>query len=335
MLTFPDHYFENEVRCGFHITAMMKRFWAAQLEVLSWIDSVCRKYDIHYIMCFGSLIGTVRHKGFIPWDDDIDIGMLRGDYNRFIEVLPREIPPYISTKSLLPGASQPKEMIFGIGNGNRLDTTSFFLNRFHGCPYAVMVDLYVFDKIPTNPDDYAYQDRLIRLLDRMLMLQWDADSNSLTKMTFNEYDSIRKYLEEELDYSFTDNEPMTLQILRLLDLACGLCEDCNSERVENREQMLYYGDRGFCVEHFNDRLLIPYEELMNVPVPRNYDQLLRNIYGDYYIPVKYISQHPYPQYCQQREILYTEYNKRNLQVPAEFLEYGPGGELILDPDSLR
>ena len=328
MLTFPEHYFEDEIRCGFRITSMMKRFWASQMEILSWIDFVCRKYDIRYTMCFGSLIGAVRHKGYIPWDDDIDIGMLRSDYNRFIEIVPSELPPYLSTKSLLPGATPPKEMIFGIGNGTRLDTSSSFLNRFHGCPYSVVVDLYVFDRIPTNPADFAYQDRLIRLLDRLLMLQWDVDSNSLTKKTAKEYSDIRKVLETELDYTFSDDEAMTLQILRLLDLASSLCEDCGSERVENREQMLYYGDRGFCEEHFTDRLFIPYENALNVPIPRAYDQLLRKIFGDYYIPRKHAGQHPYPSYYQQRDILYEEYKKRNLEIPKEFLEYDSEGNLL-------
>ena len=59
-----------------------------------------QKYDIKYVMFYGSLLGTVRHKGFIPWDDDIDIAMLRSDFNRFVEVVPSELPPYLTTQSL-------------------------------------------------------------------------------------------------------------------------------------------------------------------------------------------------------------------------------------------
>ena len=111
MLEFSDEYFNNEVRCGFHITGMMKRLWASQMEILAWINEICDKYGIRYIMSYGSLLGTVRHKGFIPWDDDIDIAMLRGDYERFAEAVAKELPPYFNTKSLLPGALPPKEMI--------------------------------------------------------------------------------------------------------------------------------------------------------------------------------------------------------------------------------
>ena len=60
-------------------------------EMLIFIDNVCKKYDLDYIMAYGSLLGAVRHKGFIPWDDDMDIVMMRKDYNKLIEVLPDEI----------------------------------------------------------------------------------------------------------------------------------------------------------------------------------------------------------------------------------------------------
>ncbi len=331
MINFPDCFFKNETRCGFYITEMMKRFWGVQMDILSWVDSVCEKYGIGYIMCFGSLIGTVRHKGYIPWDDDIDIAMLRDDYNRFSEAVIKELPSFLSTQSLLPGAIPPKELIFSVCNGKSINTSMDFLNLFHGCPYAVNIDLYVFDKIPDDPGDFAYQDRLIRLLDRMLMLQWDHDSNSLNEESAREYEAIYRAMESELSYTFTSSEPMTIQILRLLDLACSLCNDSPSHRVENREQMLYYGDRGFTEEHFKERLFVPYEDLIDVPIPKAYDPLLKKIFGDYCTPRKFTGQHPYPSYRNQREILYKAYLARDLQVPDEFLEYDENGMLIVDP----
>ena len=334
MLEFPEEYFKNEVRCGFHITAMMKKYWAAQMEVLSWVDSVCSEHGIRYIICFGSLIGTVRHHGYIPWDDDIDIAMLRSDYNRFVEVVERELPPYLITYSLLPGAKPPKEMIFGIFNGKRLDTSPERLERFHGCPYSAGIDLYVFDRIPEDPEMFEYQDRLIRMLDRLLVLEWDYQKGALDGDILRGYEALKRAVEEEFEYTFGDKEPMTLQILRLLDIASSLCEDCGSKRVENREQMLYYGDRGFCEEHFTDRIFVPYEGVMEVPVPKGYDPLLRNIFGDYTTPRRFTSQQPYPSYRNQREVLYKAYLKRGWNIPPEFLEYDENGELVLDPASL-
>lgn len=89
MLTFDDSYFLGETRDGFYIEPMMKCAWAAQLEVMCVIKQICEKYDIPYFAYYGTLLGTIRHKGFIPWDDDMDICMLRKDYQRFLEVAPR------------------------------------------------------------------------------------------------------------------------------------------------------------------------------------------------------------------------------------------------------
>jgi len=64
------------------------------VELLSFCDNVCKKYDLEWWIDFGNLIGTVRHGGFVPWDDDTDIGMMRQDYIKFNEVLPKEIEKY-------------------------------------------------------------------------------------------------------------------------------------------------------------------------------------------------------------------------------------------------
>ncbi len=68
---------------------LLRRVQQENLKSLKELDRICKKYNIQYWIAYGSLIGTIRHQGFIPWDDDIDVCMLREDYNRLINV-PKE-----------------------------------------------------------------------------------------------------------------------------------------------------------------------------------------------------------------------------------------------------
>ncbi len=68
--------------------AQLKRLQAIELEMLKAIDAVCRKLGIDYFLDSGTALGAARHRGFIPWDDDIDLGMPRSDYDRFLQAAP-------------------------------------------------------------------------------------------------------------------------------------------------------------------------------------------------------------------------------------------------------
>ena len=69
----------------------LKKLQAVEFEVFQKFQQICRKYDLPYFAAGGTAIGAVRHKGFIPWDDDIDVCMLRKDYERFLDVAPQEL----------------------------------------------------------------------------------------------------------------------------------------------------------------------------------------------------------------------------------------------------
>ena len=67
---------------------LLKKLQEAEYKILEDIDKLCRENEIQYFIADGTLLGAVRHGGFIPWDDDIDIGMLRKDYKKFIKIAP-------------------------------------------------------------------------------------------------------------------------------------------------------------------------------------------------------------------------------------------------------
>lgn len=79
---------------NFKVKGILRDTQLFNLELLRFIDNVCNKHKIDYWITGGTLLGAVRHGGFIPWDDDVDINFMREDYERFIQVIPNEIKKY-------------------------------------------------------------------------------------------------------------------------------------------------------------------------------------------------------------------------------------------------
>ena len=154
MLSFSDKYFDGEVRDGFFIESKMKRAWAAQLEVLDEIRRICQANNIRYFADWGTLLGAVRHQGFVPWDDDLDICMLRDDYNRFLEIAPGQLSSYFELKSLYNDPTHDNVKCRVI-TGRSMNFSPEYLNRFHECPYIVGVDIFPVDYIPSDETDAA------------------------------------------------------------------------------------------------------------------------------------------------------------------------------------
>ena len=80
--------------------SLLRRQQLRMLELLMEVDRICRKHNIRYWLSSGTLIGAARHKGFIPWDDDLDIEMLLPDYKRLMKVLPQELPDTMALQSV-------------------------------------------------------------------------------------------------------------------------------------------------------------------------------------------------------------------------------------------
>ena len=79
--------------------SLLRRQQMRMLDILTEVDRICKKHHIDYWLSSGTLIGAMRHKGFIPWDDDLDIEMMRSDYLRLMEVLPKELPDWLALQN--------------------------------------------------------------------------------------------------------------------------------------------------------------------------------------------------------------------------------------------
>ena len=80
-IKLPESFLQEEEREGVVVSAELKKLWAVQLDLLCEFDRVCKKHGLRYILDFGTLLGAIRHKGYIPWDDDQDVSILCEDYD--------------------------------------------------------------------------------------------------------------------------------------------------------------------------------------------------------------------------------------------------------------
>ncbi|MBQ1598465.1 MAG: LicD family protein [Lachnospiraceae bacterium] len=309
-LQFDDTYFKGETIDGFYVDPLMKRSWAAQMEVLAVIDDICNTYNIHYFAEWGTLLGAVRHKGFIPWDDDMDIGMLREDMIRFQKIAPEVLPEGFE---LINYNTEPDwdNILIRVMNGKRVNIDEDYLDRFHGCPFAVGIDIFPIDYIPENPADYDMQINLIAML-------YAAKNAYATKgfgLANARYYAVQ--VEEALNVKIDETGNVNRQLLQLIDAVSAMYgpEDTNSMGIPLRTS--YAGDQRLPKECYTTLLMQPFEGTQ-IPIPIGYHEILSNYYDDY-MKEDRTPGHDYPFYEEQLGIL-KNYLQQNPQVYSDRLK---------------
>lgn len=291
MLTFPKDYFLGETRDDFFIEPMMKCAWAAQLEVLEVIREVCEKHKIPYFASYGTLLGAVRHKGFVPWDDDVDIMMLRKDYERFWKVAPAELPDEYHIQS--PYTVEDYSTSFGrVVNTWTVSYAPEQIIKYHGCPYVVGVDVFPFDTLPINPEQEARQLEIINIL-ASTFKNYESDPDSILELLPD--------LEGLCNVKFDMSKKLGSQLLQLIDRQSKIYSNSKGKIVS------YVPENENCSKHykkewFEKSIQLPFENI-TLPAPENYDAVLTVMYGSNYMtPVREIT-HDYPFYKKQAEML--------------------------------
>ncbi len=292
-ISFPDDFFQDEVRDGFFIEHKMKCAWAAQMEVLMEIDRICRKHGIQYFADSGTLLGAVRHKGFIPWDDDIDIAMLRDDYRRFFCIVRQELPEgWVS----LEMDDEYDELFGRVANSRIYDSGKERLLRFHGCPYAVGVDVFPIDYVPPVKGEeeiwYLISKYLFELMRNIRIF---GEANILENI-----ERDLQVMEEMCQVKFERNGNLERQIKELLN---DMIQMYPSNGAKELEYIVYdlknEGQRyKYKREWYAGSIQAPFENIM-IPIPVGYAEVLRVLYGNDYMTPKREDTHEYPFYKKQ------------------------------------
>lgn len=298
MAYFPKDYFQGETRDGFYIEPMMKCAWAAEIEVLEVVAEICKKHNIRYFADFGTLLGAVRHNGFIPWDDDMDISMFREDYERFLRIAPAELPEGWHVHSIYDNPFH-NQLHAVVKNTDKIDYSPEHLRRFHGCPYSVGLDLYPLDILaPTAEEDQAICELLKILMHTVQLYEGDPD----------QVIELLPEIEILCNFKLDQDKNPKNQLLLLADQYCQLYNHTGNDMISFYAS---HADPDYLLDlsasWYRDQILLPFETTA-IMAPAGYDQILRANYGDYMTPVRGTQAHEYPFWKKQEQILAEVWN---------------------------
>ena len=310
-MRFDDSFFDAEERLDFYIRPMMKRIWAVEMEMMSVVGDICARHDIKWFVDSGTLLGTIRHQGFIPWDDDVDISMMREDFEKFIHIAPDELP---AGWRLFNGRQdeRPSGIITRVINTDTVCIDPEFLKMYYGCPYIVGVDLFVLDAVP----DDAAEDEIFRALLTMAYDIFDKTDNTMilgdcSAEVREEAEQLSEALQIDIDHSI----PIKRHILTIADQIAAIY---NNTGAANLTIEPFYVNRpdvripALCYDGFE---MMRFES-MTVPVPTGYDGILRAWYGDDYMTPKQSAMHPFLD--KSESLLRQYYAQRGEEFPREF-----------------
>ncbi|MGN1167894.1 MAG: phosphorylcholine transferase LicD [Lachnospiraceae bacterium] len=326
MLRFPKEYFEGETRDGFYIEPFMKHAWAAQLEVLHKIDTICKEYDIPYFADWGTLLGTVRHKGIIPWDDDIDICMMRSDLEHFMNIVD-------TCQNELKCLSIYNDPNWGAHAIKVVNSTSVITERekirdYHGFPFTAGVDIFTIDYVPRNKKLEEEQYDVLSTISQACHLKEEMEEYLPTSKEYLQgVIMLRGFLDKiqnACQITFSQENPTEQELYILFEEVSSLYKDEDSDYLTQVACLGVGMDYYISKETYSDVILMPFETIM-IPVPVGYDELLRKKYGpDYMVPQNKGAGHDYPFYGNLMSSFANAKYDGNVDAANEFIqEIGP------------
>lgn len=275
-IIIPEGFLEDEKRDGYIIYKSKKKLWAILIDLLYQLDIVCKKNNLQYYVDSGTLLGTVREKGFIPWDDDIDVVMFREDYNQLIRNCYKEFKhPYF-----LQSAYTDDKYLRTHAQLRNSMTTAMLPNEAKIVKFnqGIFLDIFPLDYLPEKENELR---KKFRKLDHYRNLFRDRMYGDRTLSTVKKISKsiIRSYVFRKGDVS------AFLQFEKLCAEPAGTCID----------KVSYYYDldmyRRLSADYFGEPKLLDFE-FIKVPVPQKYDKVLESYYGcDYMIPKQLPSNH--------------------------------------------
>jgi lipopolysaccharide cholinephosphotransferase len=267
-ILFPDNRMENQHK---HI---LRQSQLVMLRIMKIVDHICKKHEINYWLLGGTLLGAVRHGGFIPWDDDMDIGMLREDYERFIKVAKEELPEDLFFQSQETDIEYDMPWIKIRDNNSRID--EYKVGNYHK---GIFIDIFPIDTYGGNYAASIKMKKLYKNIYRLLVLIREPFEKPKNKKLF--FKNIVKFIFKVLLFPVVIVKKQT--VFQLLE---ALRKTMTRPYLDPQGENLGYGfDAMFWNICGKSQWIFPLKPIKfedgEFLAPNNYDAYLKTIFGDY------------------------------------------------------
>ncbi len=252
-----------------------------QLDMLEEVKRICEKNNIKYCIIAGTLLGAVRHKGYIPWDDDADIAMLRDEYDKFCKVCELEIN---REKFYFQNHNNTEDYRWGYGKVRRVGTEFVRKGQEHmKFPTGVFIDIFPIDNVPDNLNSRRIHNMICTIVRKFLWSKVGAKSEKII---------IMRYI-----YKLMAIIPRNI-IFKFYDI---LVHNSNKKDTKMGRILTFptpnNGQYGYYKKWYTDLHNIEFEGKQFL-APKDYDEYLSFKFGDYkvYPPEAERNGHAYARY---------------------------------------
>lgn len=236
-----------------------------ELKIFKRFKQIVQQYEIPYIAMGGTLLGAVRHHGFIPWDDDMDVGMLRDDYEKFLQICSAEF----QNDSYFLQTPWTDEN-YALSYAKILDRNTYIeeKNNVNNARKGVFLDIFPLDKIPASPSRQRHQ----------IIQMHRLDSRIYLKLRYNVIDNPIRRLQSSLSteqlLAASQFKKQCQQVMTQFNSKLALTD------FKNLASQYAYDKEIISQDQLENTMALPFEDT-RITVPKDFDTILTNIYGNY------------------------------------------------------